>query len=210
MDRDTAVARVKMHLGFKKNLDADIIQAMIEMQDQLENDPELPDFLRIPYSALATVANTKTLNVPSDFIREYDGDQLSVTNADGDESNVVKDIEGNMRLRWPITDDPGVPRNYCIVNRVFRFYPTPDAVYTLKGTYYAKDTVLNTNIENKWLNYLPEILIARSALVLASGLRDKDALTLMQAMNSAATAKLHMMTTASDMAGMRPIIGGED
>lgn len=212
MLRDIAVARVKMHLGFKTNLDAEIVQAMIEMQAQLERDKELPGFLRKSFAAFATVADVKTLAVPTDFIREYDGDQLFVTNDDGEESPVIKDLQGFLRLRWPTptAEENSLPQRYALVARTYHFYPTPDAVYTLNGTYYAHDEVLSTNIENKWLLELPEILIARAGMLLGSGLRDKEGLTILATMDQIATKKLHEMTTAEDQAGTKPVMGGED
>jgi len=216
MLRDIAVARVKTFLGFKKNLDAEIVQAMIEVQQMAEDDPQLPWFLRKSYSAFATVALQKNLSVPTDFIREEPEDVMSLTTTDGGEHLVVREERSFLRLRLPDVDidtglsDPGLPRAYALVDNVFYFYPTPDQIYTINGTYYGNDTVLDTNIENKWLKNLPELLIARSGLMIAAGLRDKEALANLAAMNQMATAKLNNTSTANDMAGMKPVIGGED
>jgi len=213
MLRDTAVARVKQMLGFKKNLDAEIVQAMIEIQDDLELSSELPDFLR-KQIGLVTIANNSNVPVPTDFIREWEQNPMIVIDADGVQHNLFKDEPTYLRLRYPVEDGPGLPKGYNIFNisdiKYFSFYPTPDAIYTIGGTWYTKDADLSTNIENKWMKELPFLLIARSGLLLAAGLRDKDALASFGQMNDIFTAKLHLMTTADDAAGAKPVIGGED
>lgn len=210
MLRDTAVARVKQMLGFKQNLDSEIVQAMIESQEDLERSSELPFFLRKNYSGLVTVALDNQVAVPTDFIRESDDDQMAITDSEGGEHNVVKDLRGYLRIRYPGTEDPSIPQRYARMYRTFFFYPTPDAIYTLNGTYYGKDQTLSTNIENLWLKELPFILVARAGLLLGAGLRDKEGLAAFGYMNDVNTEKLHRMSTADDQAGSKPVIGGED
>lgn len=219
MLRDAAVARVKQGLGFKKNLDAEIVIAFQELQADLETSSELPFFLRKKYAAsFATVASTRTVNAPTDFIREWDDDPLSIIYTDGTNTSytqeLIKDSPAFLKLRWPQETLPltslSVPKGYARINDTFYFYPLPSQVFTFDGSYYAKDDLLTTNIENKWLKELPYILIARAGLQLAQGLHDDKALTTFGAMNDIFTAKLHLMTTADDQAGAKPVIGGED
>lgn len=215
MLRDEAVARVKQGLGFKTNLDNEIVTAFQQLQNDLENSSELPFFLRKQYSAFNTVALDPTLPVPADFIREWDEDILSTVTTDGTTTftqPIVRYDEGYARLRWPTGEFPAgdVPVAYSRIYRTFRFYPTPDAIYGLNGSYYAKDAPLTTNIENLWMKELPHILIARAGMQLAQGLRDKDALASFGMMNDIYTNKLHLMTTADDAAGGKLVMGGED
>lgn len=211
MLRDIAVARVKQMLGFKQNLDAEIVQAMLEVQDQIEVEPELPWFLRFVDDTLVTVIDNHQLAVPASFIRDAEED-FRVTDAEGESSSLVRDTKGYLSIRYQDMNgiEEGVPKKYALINRVWWFYPRPDAAYVLSNTYYKKDDTLATNIENKWLKYLPEILIARSGLMIAGALRDPKGIELFNGLNSFATAKLHQMTTADDQAGKKPVIGGED
>lgn len=208
MLRDVAAARIKQMLGFRTDQDANIVQAMQEVQETLEKEPELPDFLRKPYSALATVASTRIVNVPADFIREWDGDQMSISNATLDPTNLVKDDLGYLRVRYG--NDIATPQRYSLVNRQFYFYPLPDDVYNIDGTYYAEDATLATNIENKWLANVSEVIIGGAGVLLAAGLRDKDALQLFAALQQQGRQKIALLTTANDAAGSKPIMGGED
>ena len=210
MLRDAALSRVKVMLGFKQNLDADILQAMVETQEDLERSSELPYFLRKNYLDWETEEGVRNLTVPTDFIREWDDDQLFAINDELMETPIVKDQEGFLRLRWPIQLGWGTPKKYARVYKDIHLYPTPDKIYTLNGAYYAKDLPLTTNIENKWLKELPYILIARAGLMLAAGLRDKDGMSAFSSLNEIMTAKLHQMTVADDAAGSRPIIGGDE
>ena len=206
MLRDVAVARVKQLLGFQKNLDDEIVQAFMEVQEQLEQEAELPFFLRKSYNNLATVEDVREVNFPTDFIREEDSDQMFVTDSGGTKQPVVKDERGFLRIRYP---GKGLPKGYSTEVDVFHFYPIPDAVYALNGTYFAKALLLDTNIQNRWLKFLPEIIIARGGIML-SGIRDQTALQLFISMNTMATKKLSDMSVATDMAGARLIMGGED
>lgn len=218
MTRDEAVARVKQGLGFKTNLDAEIVTAFQQLQVDLENSSELPFFLRKQYTAFNTVALDPTLPVPTDFIREWDDDPLSIIFTDGVNTSytqeLIKDSPAFLKLRWPQESLPlsdlSVPKGYARINDTFYFYPLPSQIFTFDGSYYAKDLLLDTNIENKWLKELPYILIARAGLQLAQGLRDADGLTTFGTMNDIFTAKLYLMTTADDAAGAKPVIGGED
>jgi hypothetical protein len=210
MLRDAAVARVKQLLGFKQDLDPEIVQAMIETQEDLERSSELPFFLRKNYVGLVTAENNPVVNVPADFIREWDDDQMFVMNELLDEFPVVKDQEGYLRLRWPINQGQGMPQKYARVYREFHFYPTPNLIYELNGAYYAKAESLSSNIENVWLKELPFILIARSGLLVGGGLRDKEGIAIFSTMNDMMTTKLHQMTAADDAAGSRPVVGGDE
>lgn len=218
MLRDAAVAQVKQGLGFKKNLDGEIVLAFQQLQADLETSSELPFFLRKKYDpGFVTVPSQRFLAVPTDFIREWDDDPLSIIYTDGNETftqELYKDSPAFLKLRWPQETlpltDTSVPKGYARINDTFYFYPLPSAAYGFDGSYYAKAAVLDTNIENVWLKELPYILIARAGLQLAQGLRDQAALASFGAMNDIFTAKLHLMTTADDQAGAKPVIGGED
>lgn len=214
MLRSIAVARVKQMLGFKRNLDAEILQAMIEQQEDLERSSELPFFLRKKYSGFATAANVQSVAAPADFIREWDNDVLSIVATNGTSSFIQelrKDDDNFLRLRYPTTDGTNLPLGYSRLDKTFYFYPTPDAIYTLDGSYYAKDQSLASgDIENKWLRELPLILVARAGMLVATGLRDQVAMQSFVQLNDLMTTKLHTMTTADDMAGAKLVMGGED
>lgn len=209
MYRDTAVARVKLSLGFKTNQDENIVQAMKEAQELLENKPELPGFLRVRYEeGFTTYTGERFLDVPDGFIREWDQDQMAIEIPQYSKTkNLLKDSPGYLRIRYP---NSGVPVGYSLVERQFHFFPVPDAEYQIRGTYYAADDILNSNIENGWLRHFPQLIWSMAGFTVASALRDKDALAIFDALQKAAYSDYINTTVSDDAAGSRPVVGGED
>lgn len=205
MLRDIAVARVKMILGFRTDQDANIVQAMQEVQEELEKEPSLPTFLKKIYVApFQTSIGVRTVDAPADFIREDEDDQLFIDSLD---TILVKDQMGELRLRYP---DSGPPVKYALVDRKFYFFPLPDAVYALTGTYFAEDAVLTTNIENKWLANVPDLIIGMAGMIMAASLRDQAALQLFTGLAASAKTKIAYTSTANEAAGSKPVIGGDN
>jgi hypothetical protein len=220
MLRDAAVSRIKTTLGFKQNLDSQIVQAMVEVQEDLEREPTLPFFLR--YAWLVSGMNVLTPGqyeyiLPTNFIREdEEGSNLVLRHPDtGAETALTRDDITELRLKHPFFGENGEPnlgkpQGYFRMYRNIGFLPTPDIAYQIAGVYYGKDLPLTTNIENRWLKELPFIIIARAGLLIAGALRDQFAITQFGAMNLMMTKKLNEMSTADDMAGKKLVIGGEN
>lgn len=213
MNRGEVRERIKLYLGFKQGtaFDDTIITAIQQAQQELEREAELPFFLKKHYSGIVTAASTQSVNCPSDFLREFSDDQLFIQNTTSlVETPVVSDAEGEGRLKFP-SGAVGVPELYTIINKVFYFYPTPDDIYNITGTYFASAANLtDDNTENNWTRYLPEILYSKAGFILASGLRDMNGMQLFAGMLGRATQKLNEMNTADQAAGSKPVIGGED
>ena len=204
MLRDTAVARIHLTLAFRSDQSDNIIQALKEVQEALEHEPSLPLFLRKVYdNPFYTTTGIRTVDLPSDFLREDEDDQLSVEGGDP----LVKDQMGELRLRYP---DTGVPVKYALVDKQLHLFPLPDDEYNLVGTYLAKDSVLNTNIENKWLENIPDLLIGNAGMLIAAGLRDQTALQLFAGLAASARTKIAYTSTAHEAAGSKPVMGGDN
>jgi len=213
MNRGEILQRIKLILGFKVGtvFDNDINTQIQQAQLELEQEAELPDFLKKAYTGLSTVASTQTVSCPADFIREFDDDQLFLRNTDNEETPVVADQRGFLRQRYPISDGTGTPKGYDILNKVFYFYPIPDAVYSIQGTYYGSDTTLSADAStNFWSTLIPEILVSKAGFVIASGLRDQIAMQDFAGMLGRATQKLNERNTSNEAAGSKPVAGGED
>jgi hypothetical protein len=213
MTRDQMTDRMKIILGFKlgTSLDTQLVTEIQNAQSELEQEAELPWFLKKAYSGLSTVANLQTVNVPTDFLKEFQDDQLFLRNSANEETAVVADQQGFLRIRYPISEGSDTPKGYAIVNRVFYFYPIPNDAYSIQGTYFGADTVLSTGgSTNQWSINLPEILIGKAGFVIASGLRDTNAMQHFAGMLGRATQKLNEMNTSDEAAGSKPVAGGED
>lgn len=211
MTRDEAVAQIKMILGFRSDKTTEIQNQLIFEQNELENDPQLPFFLREEVTNLTTSAGDPQLAVPSGFIREWEEDNLQVQTLDGESWNkLVKDSADYLRSVYQTEEGIPVAYAYDSVSGFYTLFPTPDAVYTLRQTYYAADTVLSSDITNKWLTHLPKLLIGRAGLVLATSFRDQIAMQVFSSMVQSEMTKLNALTTDRDGGGRKYVVGGDD
>jgi hypothetical protein len=213
MDRDTAVSRVQRQLGFRTDLNEQIVDAMQDAQVQLEAEETLPWFLQSEISSISTVVGEERVKLPSDFIREWEDDPLWYFNSSAEEDEDVwneLDKGTDLGVLRRTYSGEGPPQAYHLTADYFRVFPTPDEIYTLKMTYYKNALVLDTNIENVWLKYFPWLLIGKAGVSLASSLRDKNALTVFAALElTNHTAMVHD-TEARRHANKRYIMGGPD
>lgn len=207
MTRDEAVAKIQGLLGHREDLVTRIQTSIMHVQRDLESNPELPFFMRtISDPALATVADVNVIAKPAGFIREWDEAPLSIT-FETKVYGLVKDSPAYLRQRY---SESTRPMGYSEIGTSFYLFPTPTAIYPMQMVYYGRQPVLDSNIENGWLEFLPNLIIGQAGFIVASGVRDAKAAETFAAMASAGTAKLNTMTTAQDEAGTRRVMGGED
>lgn len=215
MTRDEAVSEIQQMLGFRTDKADEIQRELIRQQNLLENGLELPYFLRSEVTDLTTTANNERLTPPTDFLREWDEDSLSIQSTDDGGNTIWTPLEkdGPTYLRnyyQNLSMLTGVPEAYAYDGTSFILFPMPDAVYTLRMIYYKKDTKLIGNVENKWLQYLPYLLIAKAGFILASSLRDQGAQQIFAAMLQEQMALLVNQTVAIDGAGRKYSMGEPD
>ena len=180
MKREEAVTQIQRILGFRTDLSTECINALQDAQVELESRADLrPWFLLTDPTAtfLSTTKDVETVALPSDFLEEYEGDALFYfDSAAADEDKwtpLAKDDIPFLRKELSGSD---TPLAYALVGTTLHIFPTPDAVYTLRQSYYKADSVLTTNIENDWLKYAPQLMIGTAGgLFLDVGLRDAKA-----------------------------------
>ena len=183
MTRDEAIVQMRRDLGFNSNIDvAILIDALKSAQVSLEREPELPFFLTSEITELTTVSGDEELDLPTGFLTLAENDNLWLfdSTADTPWKELPKADYDALRRKHAASDD-AEPEAYSLDNLYFRLFPTPDAVYTLKMTYMKKDEVLDTNIENKWLEFFPTLMISLGIKRVSKATRDKDAYQLAQA-----------------------------
>ncbi len=177
MTRDEAVALLNARLkrGSNTSLDSTIITEMKLVQSRFEGAAELPWFLlTTDYVPLTTTANDDKVAISADFLREFEDDGLWVYAAEN-WVPLIKDTL-NAIVNYYTGEGATLPRAYDLVHGYFRLRPIPDAVYSLRYIYYKKDTVLSTNVENQWLKYAADLVIAETGWVVATYVtRDKEA-----------------------------------
>ena len=178
MIRSEAVARIQTRLSFRTDREAEIIDALKDTQVELEREHELPWFLLSEVASYSTTANEERVSHPSDYLREWEGDHIWLfiagdTVAENIWTPLLKVELDQLRLDYA---GSGPPEAYAVSGNYWRLGPVPDDTYTLKQIYYKQDDTLDTNIENAWLKYAPDLMIGKAGRKIAWPLRDMTAL----------------------------------
>lgn len=218
MLRDEAVAEVQRVLGYRSDKAAEIQQLMLYQQAEMERQPDLPWFLRTEIENMVSVANTPQMALPVGFLKEWQEDPLAVRTLNSSSTyyiwkELAKDSPNYLRTSMQevsTTLSIGIPQAYSRIGDNFILFPTPNDIYTFRMTYYKADAVLTTNIENKWLQNLPYLLIGRCGLRVSGATRDKDALQTFGLMVQEGMARINPWNTELDNAGARLVVGGPD
>lgn len=219
MTRDEAVAMIKLQLGFRSNQDANIILCLKLAQTQLELQPTKPWFLISEDSYAFTTPDEERVALPTDFLQEVDEAVLRYVPEDADspadEVDLVKEDYDTLRANyrgWTDTttgESSGAPQAYCILDGYFRIFPLPDTLYRLRMIYYAKATVLDTNVENGWLKYAPLLIMGKAGQMIAGGpLRDSEAMKVFQGWEAQGSLALAGQVVSRDMSNRRLQMGG--
>lgn len=207
MIRDEAVDLLMGRLGNRTHAPTqqNIIDEMVFVQETiLEGDATLLWFLLTESATTQTVADEERVNVPVDFLMEWEEGALYITTDAGDVVNLVKDDWDRIKER--ITGS-GQPEYYAIGGEYFLLRKVPDKAYTLQMRYYAKQTSLagtygeaagsGGNVENRWLKYAADWLIAETGLIIANQyLQSEKMAQLFVAQQQKAKARLIAKDTA--------------
>lgn len=151
-------------------LDAYVVDEMAAAQARLESMPTMPWFGLTEVTNLSIVASTADYALPSDFLRPAGNSfKLRIINSDSEVFfPKYSDAASASTMYPPESTDEGRPVEYSIVNDSMRFWPTPNAAFTGKYWYYAKDTVPAADgSENNWLKYYSDLLCAETQYYLS-------------------------------------------
>ena len=132
----------------------------------------------------------------------------SAADAEGRYVKLVKDDLDALRLRYG--ESVGAPKAYALVGEYFHIFPLADAVYPIKLHYYRSQTALTTNIENNWLKYAADLLIAETGAVMAVQYLQNSALSdTFRAQANTARARLRTYDEARKHVGMNYQMGDD-
>lgn len=178
MTRDQIVTLVLSRLGRSENNSYLVGRAREELaliQERLEGGAFMPWFLLSgEVTSLVTVADTRTVDLPSNFLREYEDFPLYrydstasdpyIRLAKGEFDHLESYYEGQ---------SAGVPVAYALVGTQLHFFVTPDAAYPLRWNYYKKQDVLSDSVTtNGWTNSASDLLVAELGFIMAAIKRD--------------------------------------
>ena len=182
MLRSEAVERITDGLGFRSSLADRAVARLKEAQRFMEQGKSLPWFLIQEDQALSLLSTTNTVALPDDFIREVDYETMRFTATGNTYPTFVKRKSFDDAIQAYGGTDSDHPLVYALRGTTLYFFPTADSDYDLTWSYYAKDDVLDTDIENAWLREAPEVLIGLAGMRLARDIRDKEAVAIFQPM----------------------------
>jgi len=170
---------------------------------ELEGNAVLPWFLLKTGSVTASAA---TATAPTGFLREYEEGGLWGTDDDGLPYKIDKDDFAVLNAEeW----EAGAPQQYALVGGTLYFFPTPDVSRTLTMYGYFADTPLgSSDIENNWLLYAPDLMIAQAGVQIARYLRDPDMVQLFSADVARAWGRIQRTNVANAQAAFAQFIGG--
>jgi len=214
MLRDAAITEIRRDLGFNNSLDVQIlIDGLKNAQASLEREPELPYFLRTEYASIPTVAGEERVAIPtaSEFLMIVEDSALWRFDAAEDLKwkELTKHDLDALRRKYSATDN-AEPVAYALDNLYFRVFPIPDKVYTLKMIYYAKAAVLDTNIENSWLEHFPQLLISMAVQRVSKSTRDAAAFQLAKSVEADERIRLRTFIVARETSNYTYQMGGPD
>lgn len=188
MTRAEAIALIQQTMGFRTDLavrsGAMIDQAQRYLERNWPHRP-LPWFMLTERSLTSTKAEEERVEVPDDFVEEFEEDGLWLQLETGGERLLGKydadDLRKSTQERYAYgtltqdTDDS--PLNYALTGKYFRLFPKPLDVKQVKLIYYATlPLTVDDEDENDWLKHAPYALIGFGGERLAAAARDKDAL----------------------------------
>lgn len=177
MLRDSAIDLLMGRLGQRRDDSSNtmknlILKEMVFVQENiLEGNGELPWFLLSEKAEAVTVKGEERVALPADFLLEYEDSALVRVLGNGNEKVLIRD-DWDL-IKYKVLGE-GAPTHYDIVGEYYLLRPVPDDVYTLRMRYYQRDASLDgtygdsNNIENKWLKYASDWLIAETGVIIAA------------------------------------------
>lgn len=175
MNRDQAVALVKQHLGFRTNLDSEIVTHLQNAQSDLELGITLPWFLLEEDVTISVTAGNRDYPLPDGFLRLHEDDPLHFIDENGSTRTLAKKPYAEA-LNYYSGFEPGNPQAYSIRKETFFISPEPSAAITITYSYFkAAPELTDGTTENDWLTYFPYLLIGEAGLRMSEGAQNPKA-----------------------------------
>lgn len=178
MLRSEAIGIIQRGLGFRSDLEDEIVAALQEAQRLVELGRTLPRFLLQEDESFAVTSGSADIALPEGFIREEKGETFFYTDATTNNRVYLEKFTNLQRLRETLSTDDieaGKPQAYYLRKATVAILPERDTSYTLTWSYYKKADLLDTDIENAWLEFAPDILIGKAGMSVAEAIGLSDA-----------------------------------
>lgn len=171
-------------------------QLLIHIQRACEFYADEKFWFNSAIASAVTVAGTATVNVPSSMRRV---DRVSIP---AYYTDLVEVTLGDLA----IDTTQSIPRGYAYYNDALKFYPIPDAVYTLELQGLAQiDAPAVDGDTSVWTNEAQDLIVGRSKMTLYRGqFRDPEGTQLAIAETQEAFGKLKRETAKRLETKLRP------
>jgi hypothetical protein len=164
MRRDEAVFLIQSRFGGMEGEEDRIIAELQFAQELYERSVKKPWFLvTTGLRDVTEQGSTSLVGLDPQFLQEYEPGSVWMKPSPTTVKLLQKlsfDIGMNRR-------GTGMPTHYDLIGDQLHVFPVPDQTYELIIRYYGKDERLHGDIENKFLQYAPDLLIARAGLNIA-------------------------------------------
>ena len=200
MLRNAAISLLLARLGNRDPVEweSTALSEMQLAQANLEGDATLRPWFLVTESAQSTLTvGDSRVELPSDFLDEVEDSALEVYEETSAKWSPLKKGDWDTLVAKYRDHDPAIPKRYAALGEYFRVQPVPDLAYATRMIYFARDTVPSTDIENKWLKWASDLLIAEAGVSMALyHVKDPDLVAGFQAQILAARNRLKIATEA--------------
>lgn len=222
MKRDAAALLVAQRLGGNRtDLTDRILSEFLLCQERYENEAFVPWFCYKDRTLdPALLSGEHSVVLPPDFIRfdeEMDGIYhqpvaggrwVKVKVRTWQEANETYP-QGATNTDAGIT--PGCPKFAALRETTLEFFPTAGQDYPIRLFYYAKQAVLESNVENTWLKHATDLFVADTCIALSQHIVSEESnVGMFQQEVKRAWARLHTATEARLHSARDYELGGDD
>lgn len=162
---------------------SDLNTAIASWLNRSDLTSQIPDFIRLAEfdiyrrlrvrgaeKALSSAISSGVVAVPSDFA------EMKHCYLDGSPATPLEWVSVAWLMQtYPNRSSDGTPGYIAQDGGNFVFGPYPDGTYTLKGTYYARQTALSASNETNWLTREAPDALLYGSLWMARGFLHDDA-----------------------------------
>lgn len=215
MDMPTVIRTLQRRLGFRDDLQTEIVDVMNEVRVELDKDEILghPWFLMTELATATTTAGEHRVQLPTDYLNIAENVRLYWYNAEAeeDEDKWRQIVKAPYRFSKELQPGEGTPIYYDLIGDDIHIFPLPDDVYTIKMVYYGQTAAYAADTpERDWIKYEPELILAKALEHLAADLRDVELVGKAQAdaMRHYRLAQVRIIARQAE--GMTYTMGGDD
>jgi len=170
-----------------------------------------PWFLLSEISTGDIIEGTHKISVPDDFIMGWEYGALWLYDSNKDDPWKLLEKASYDYLRANYSEDLAEPVAYALSGDNFYLFPASDGEYQLKIIYYQAAQELGTNIENVWLFYAPQLLIAKVGEIMAGMyLHDQNLQNRFLRQMAEQSVKTYNATVAREMENYEVTKGGDN